>query len=198
MDDNKTTTKTKSPDLITESFDDARFMQDSSDKSRGMFFEQTDKSVVEDSANPETRVSDKRRKRLNITLTALALASVTAGAVGINALEGGNSNGESRGDIDGTIQSLTLNPEANLRHDPSAQYGENDNLVLNLGATVEINAVNDIRVLNDTNNGTWYGIPTADIKEVIPNLDTKGDKDNIIWVNEQGVAHIDRLQLPTE
>ena len=108
-------------------------------------------------------------------------------------MEGGNSNGAERGEIDTTIESITLNPDANFRFDPYAGKEENDNSVLQLGAEITIDANHDIQVLENTNNGTWYGIPFEHVQNVVPDV-SNTDKDGLLWVNEQGVGTIDRSQ----
>lgn len=136
----------------------------------------------------------------------LTTAGVTAGLVGIAAVgvtgiissEGGTSNGVERGVVNNSIESLTLNPDANIRLDPYVSTGDNNNNALHLGAKVTIDANHDIRVLTDTNNGTWYGIPIAEVKAVAPRAGSINDKDGILWVNEQGVEKVETTQLSTE
>jgi len=129
--------------------------------------------------------------------TAVVGGLLAIGVTGLANEQGGNANGAERGDTDTTIESITLNPDANLRFDPYAGEGEDNNRVLSLGAQITIDADHDIRVLEGTNNGTWYGISLEDVKEIVPSVDTT-DKDGIIWVNEQGVESIDRTELTTE
>lgn len=128
----------------------------------------------------------------------VVLAGVVLGAaMGIEAMHGGSENGADRGEIDPTIETIVLDPDANLRFDPSVKDEEENNLVLHPGAQVMIDANHDIRVLTDTNNGTWYAIPAEHLEAAIENFDDRGDKDDLIWVNEAGVADIVHTDLPT-
>ena len=147
---------------------------------------------------PESDIIEKPKFTKALILTGVALAGVaTAGIAGIASLEGGNNNGESVGATDVTIESITLNPEANLRFDPYIGEGEEDNSVLQLGAAITIDVNHDVQVLNNTNNGTWYGVPMAHIQEVVPTINTS-DKDGIIWVNWQGVENILHTEIETK
>lgn len=119
--------------------------------------------------------------------SAAAAASIIAGVAGLAATAGGSDNPE-RGEVDQSIESVTLNPDANIRQDPYVT--DEPNLAIpQLGAEVKIDAAHDIRVLEGTNNGTWYGINVDDITAKAPDA-AVNDKDGVVWVNEQGVESI--------
>lgn len=129
----------------------------------------------------------------NLGLLAAA-ASISAGAYGLSTMEGGNDNGAERGEVDQSIYSLTLSPDANLRYDPNMGNDDNNTLIGQPGEETLVVSEDGIRVLDDTNNGTWYGIDSSKLAEAIPNFNNRNDKDGIIWVNEQGVTHITHLE----
>lgn len=145
----------------------------------------------------EPRESGLFRKHPGLAVAGLVTIA-TVGVGGLVALEGGSSNGAERGTVDNSIESITLNPDANIRLDPYVGEGENNNDVLQLEAKVTIDVNHDIRVLEGTSNGTWYGIPISEVATVAPSASSINDKDGILWVNEQGVEKIETTQLPTK
>ncbi|HEY8885928.1 MAG TPA: hypothetical protein VIM31_00285 [Candidatus Microsaccharimonas sp.] len=140
-----------------------------------------------------------KHPRLTAAGVVVGLAGVaTLGVTGIASMNGGESNGAERGVQDGTIESITLAPGANIRFDPYMSDESTNTEALHLDTQVVIDANHDIRVLDGTNNGTWYGVPVADMTTAIPDIASKGDKDGIVWVNEQGVDNVERTQLDTK
>lgn len=121
-------------------------------------------------------------------------AMLAAGMYGLSTMEGGNANGAERGEVDQSIYSLTLSPDANLRHDPNTGDVNTNTLIGQPGEETVVVSEDGIRVLDDTNNGTWYGIESSKLAEAIPSFNNGNDKDGIIWVNEQGVTHITHLE----
>lgn len=122
-------------------------------------------------------------------------AAMAVGIAGLAAQGDGDNNSE-RGELQPSITSITINPDANLRLDPTVpdEYTA-PNIALELGAEVTIDATHDIRVLTDTNNGTWYGIDLEDISAKVPDAANVSDEDHIIWVNEQGVTSVQTDQV---
>lgn len=119
--------------------------------------------------------------------SAAAAASLIAGGFGLTGTAGGSDNPD-RGEVDENITSITLDPEANIRQDP--YVAEEPNIAIpQLGAEVKIDAAHDIRVLEGTNNGTWYGVDVEDVAAKVPDV-AANDKDGVVWVNEQGIESI--------
>jgi hypothetical protein len=140
----------------------------------------------------ETSASTKPRRKFPVVglTTGLVLSGIAAvGITGI-ASEAGGTNNPNQGVADPSIESVTLNPGANLRLDPWVGTGDQPTGVLQLDARVTIDANHDIRVLDDDKTGEWIGIPLADIKVSIPDINSEGDKDGILWVSEQGVDNV--------
>ncbi|MFZ1300973.1 MAG: hypothetical protein WAQ27_00095 [Candidatus Microsaccharimonas sp.] len=131
--------------------------------------------------------AERRARRRRIVLGTTAAVSLGLGVAGVISTAGGNNTPE-RGEANTAIHSITVNPDATFRLDPEvddATLGPNS--VLQLGAEFTIDINNDLRVLEGTNNGTWYGISKEDLAEVVPKVADVNDKDGYIWVNEQGV-----------
>ena len=135
-------------------------------------------------ASPQPR---RRPTAGQIGWSAAAAASIIAGGLGLASTAGGSDNPE-RGEVDQNITSITLDPEANIRQDPNVA-DEPNIAVPQLGAEVKIDAAHDIRVLEGTNNGTWYGINAEDITAKAPDA-AVNDKDGVVWINEQGIESI--------
>jgi hypothetical protein len=150
-------------------------------------------------AQPESDESSLFGKRPGLAITGL-VGVAALGVGGLVALEGGSPDGAERGTTDASIASITLNPDAHLRLDPYVGDPKNNtaNDALQLGAKVTIDANRDIRVLNGTSNGTWYGIPIDEVKAVAPSASSINDKDGILWVNEQGVENVAKTDLSTQ
>lgn len=153
----------------------------------------TTNSIPQEAHNalPATEKREHGPLKGTIAWSAVAAASIMAGAFGIAATSGGSDNPE-RGEADTTISSITLNSDAHVRQDP--YVADEPNLaVLHLEEPITINAGHDIRVLEGTNDGTWYGISAEDIVTQYPNIQIV-DKDGEVWVNEQGVQSISNNQ----
>lgn len=169
----------------------------SSDEQFDARTQQAARQSVEDGQIQHTPV--KRIMGVGLVVgTALAIP-IGVGVAGIAGEHGGSTNGAEEGKVDNSIYEVTLNPGANVRFDPYVGEGENNNEAIHLDSQVKIDAAHDIRVLSDTKNGTWYGIPMDEIKDLAPSIDT-ADKDSIVWVNEQGatVKTTDETQLPPQ
>lgn len=155
-------------------------------------------AVARRNFDQDTTAEPTSHRLRNAVIGTAAIGGVLAlGVAGLASEQGGSNNGETRGTADNTIESVTLNPDANIRFDPYVGEGEDNNEVLHLGAQITIDINHDARVLDGTNNGTWIGIPLDEIKTVVPDISTS-DKDGIVWVNEQGVKEIQRTQLETK
>lgn len=136
------------------------------------------------------RLNRKARFRRTLAIGATG-AAVTAGLAGIASFADGDDNSE-RGDLNPAISSITVTPDANFRLDPKVDDDTTGpNTALHLGAEFTIDTAHDIRVLEDTNNGTWYGIPIDDIEKVVPEAANVNDQDGLLWVNEQGVRSVE-------
>ena len=140
----------------------------------------------------------RRFSPLDIASAVFLGGMLTAGIASIAASEGGNSNGAERGTVDNTIESITLNTGANIRFDPYVGDNSTNTEALHLDAEVVINVKHDVRVLEGTNNGTWYGISVNEVEPSIPSIASENDKDGIVWVNEKGVKAIKRTDLTTK
>lgn len=114
----------------------------------------------------------------NFLVGAGATLGVVAGATGLVSAEGGTDNPD-RGELKPNIE-ITLSEDARLRNDPSVS----NNLVYETTQSVTVNTEDEVRVLNNTDNGTWYGVNKEDIAAAIPSFDGDNDKDGIVWVNE--------------
>lgn len=177
---------------FTQHTDDVLELQNAAEASR-----RYQEAQVNAQPSPQSNESGLFQK--HPILTTAALVGVAAvGFTGLTSLEGGNSNGSERGTVDTTIESITISPDATFRLDPKVGEGEENNNVLQLGARVTIDVNHDIRVLEDTNNGTWYGISTDEIAAVVPKVSSINDNDGILWINEQGVESVATTELPTE
>jgi hypothetical protein len=132
--------------------------------------------------NPETQKSpterEKRIRKLTIGAIGLVLGLATiTGATGCVA--------RSMGEVDKHITSVTIETGARLRSDPNVadvNNGDSPNLLATNDTTFTVEANNDIKSTNDSD---WYGIPAESLKRVDPDLDVSGDKDGVIWVNQQ-------------
>lgn len=146
-----------------------------------------------DYADAAKRVNEGHPVR-NTFIVAGVVGMAAAGVAGF-AAEMGPRGPETRGDIDTTIESITLSPDATLRTDPNLGDVNKATEVLHLDAQVVIDANHDIRVLTDTRNGTWYAIPLDEVQSVIPSANANQD---VLWVNEQGVVDVERTDLATQ
>lgn len=133
----------------------------------------------------------------------LGAVAVTAGWLLINGGGGSSSEedvyGVNEAELDGTIASVKLEEGANIRFDPYVS-GENQepNLVTSLEAPLVIDSNNDFKILDDTDDGRWIGIPVDTLQESYPGFDDRGDNDGIVWVNEQGIDSTTGVDLETK
>lgn len=131
----------------------------------------------------KSKTQSERTKKIN-----KALLSAVGAALAITTLAGatGCSKVEAK-PVDTTIESVTLDKGARLRSEPlvgDSLHGEG-NLLDTVDDTMTVEANQDIQVKEDLANGDWYGIPAESLKRVDPDLDIKGDKDGVVWVNTQ-------------
>ncbi|MFZ3010211.1 MAG: hypothetical protein WA030_04335 [Candidatus Microsaccharimonas sp.] len=151
------------------------------------------------SEKPPLHITERGK---NVIWGTAAATAIAAGITGIVVESGGNNNGPERGEVDTSIFSITLTPDANLRYDPNLGDVNTNTLIAQPGQETEVIGQSRIRVLEGTDDGTWYGLSTDWLADSIPHFDDNGDKDGIVWVNEQGVSHVTHLedidiQLPT-
>lgn len=145
--------------------------------------------IQEPASEPEVPQRQPRLTRRQALGAGLVLATtLTAGVVGLHNEAGGNNSPE-RGELDQTIHSIILDPGANLRNDPFIA-DEPNSVAEPISKTITIETPHGVRVENNTNNGTWYGIEKEDLAVAIPNAANANDKDGIIWVNEQRVETV--------
>lgn len=149
------------------------------------------RSESQPSQNVEPRPS--RLAQAGVGIAAGAALLVGVGAVHESA---GGSDSPERGELDQTVNSIVLNPDANLRNDPTTEGVNGPNLVANPGQEVTIAPEGDVRVVESDDNGTWYGIQAEDLATQVPDVAATNDKDGVVWVNEQGIASIDRNETP--
>ena len=150
------------------------------------------------SISSAAEIARRRFSPLEIGSAVFLGAMLTVGVASIAASEGGNSNGAERGTVDNTIESITLSDGANIRFDPYVGDDSTNTEALHLDAKVVINVKHDVRVIDGTNNGTWYGINVNEVAASIPSIASANDKDGIVWVNGQGVEAIKRTDLTTK
>jgi len=150
------------------------------------------------SGAPKLHISERGKTAL---YGGLAIASIGVAAISLNSMEGGSSHNE-KGEIDPSITSITLADDVNVRFDPYVADAENNNLALHLvDHPITITNPNTL-VLNDTDDGTWYGLSASYFENpnVLPDVDFKSstDKDGIVWINEQGISKVEHSEEPTE
>lgn len=107
-----------------------------------------------------------------------------------------NEHPELLGDLDPSIESITLKPDANIRHDHRVpSHAEEPNIAANRpGKETKIPMPNGTNVFHDV-NGNWYQITDDQAKEVgLKNV--KKDKDRKLWINDQGIGSINRNDTP--
>lgn len=96
------------------------------------------------------------------------------------------------GEIDSSIDTLYVETGARWRHDPYTDSGNPDGsstYIDEQGDSIMIEADSNIRVMEDKDNGDWYGVPVEALKSVDPDFEPEGDKDGVIWVNT-AKAHV--------
>jgi hypothetical protein len=144
---------------------------------------------------PPLRITERgKRVRDGLIIGGISAPLIAGGILGIAHEAGGNENGAERGEVAADIYALTLSPDANLRYDPNMGDENTSTLIGQPGEETIVVGESRIRVLEGTNNGTWYGLRSDWLADSIPNFNDGGDKDGIIWVNEQGVTHITHIE----
>lgn len=144
---------------------------------------------------PPLRATERGKKvRNGLIIGGISVPLLALGITGIAGEAGGNDNGAERGEIAADIFSLTLSPDANLRYDPNMGDVNTNTLIGQPGQETVVVGESRIRVLPDTDNGTWYGLNRDWLADAIPHFNDGGDTDGLIWVNEQGVTHITHLE----
>jgi hypothetical protein len=145
----------------------------------------------------------KNHKGETALYSGLGAVALGAAIALLNSGGGGSSEREAYGldevEIDGTIASVSLVEGANIRFEPYvSDETQAPTLIETLDAPVTINANHDLRVLDDTNNENWIGIPIETVKQSYPEFDDRGDNDGIVWVNEQGIDSTEKIDLETK
>lgn len=116
---------------------------------------------------------------------ALTGAAVFGTGAALAEMNGGSDNPE-RGEADPAITSLVIDADSNLRNDPNVDR-TTPNKIGSPKDRTEITVTHPVRIFYDSANGIWYGVHEDDL----PN-GGRGDKDGVIWVNEQGVRGVTR------
>ncbi len=126
-----------------------------------------------------------------LTKGLLAGATVAFGVATLNSIAGGAELSPEKYETDTTIRSLTLSPGADILHNP---FNEEDltSIAQPDAAAVTIETPDGVHVYEGegTNNDIWYGVEP----HKIPNLPVNNDKDNIVWINEQGIESVERSE----
>lgn len=203
MDEKETPTLIPKETTLDEHFDDVIRMNASSAGRRLTEETPVITSVADQAENPISAGDNSAAAEAQDTTTGRRITAggalrggAAVGAIGLailgwNAMEGGNDNGNERGEVITGVASIELNDDARFRNDPHVEDNDGStNRVLELNTPVTIDINDDIRRLDNTNNGTWYGISTEDLAVQYPSVLSSGDKDGIVWVNEQGVDSI--------
>lgn len=132
--------------------------------------------------------TERDKKIKKITKFALGIALATTIIAAGKSFEGGSKSAEAFGEINPQIASITLQQEANLRYDPVVAGGEDNNIIESTEKPIHIETNGDVRVHADEANGDWYGIPVAEVRKADPTFKDHGDKDGVVWVNQQGAS----------
>ena len=112
------------------------------------------------------------------------LGAVATGAlISFNSLRGG-TNDPSRFEHNPAVTSVTLEEDARVRYDPNVENTEGGNLIDVVDQAITVPTVNGVYTHVEFRNGKWIGVDPASI----PNFDSKGDKDNIVWINEGKIS----------
>ena len=143
--------------------------------------------------SPEKQPKNKLTKKgENVVLGTVAFGLAAGAIIGINgALEASaveQAEKEAAMPLDTSIVSIDLSENARLRSEFHTGSANNLTLVNELDERTTIDTPDGVRVLKNTTNGTWYGFEAHQL----PNFDESNEE--IIWVNEQGVASIERVE----
>ena len=136
-----------------------------------------------DSRQLEARTGLNERDKTTIIIVSLGALAVAAALLAHNALDGGSENPTKFGEIDHGITEVTINPGANINHDPFVSDADNNNLVTTAHHELVIETPEGAYLRENTNNGDWAGLTLAQIQEADPTFVSDGDKDNVFWVN---------------
>lgn len=135
----------------------------------------------------------------NIAFVAGA-ASITAGMYGLSTNnQGGNEHLPPNTELISSSHILRLDEGATLRFDPIPKDdADNHNGVLFLEDQLDVISVGYI---TGTDNGIWYAVTPDSLRDALAGSqpeekvdEIRSDKDNLIWVNEQGVADVAPLE----
>ena len=116
------------------------------------------------------------------TTALVGMGVLAASLAGLDSLKGG-SNDPARFEQNPNVQAVHIEEGANLRYDP---YVDQDNYIATLGQEVTVTTPGGIHQHEELHNGHWLGVNATDI----PNFDAKGDKDGIIWINQQTATEV--------
>ena len=109
---------------------------------------------------------------------ALGVVAATALYTGLNETRGG-SNDPGRFEHTTNVTSVHLSEGGNVRYDP---YVDTDTPPIEtLSQDMTITTPDGTYQHAEFHNGNWIGVKATDI----PNFDAQGDKDGIVWINEQ-------------
>ena len=118
------------------------------------------------------------RDHNKLVSTAALGALAIAGIASLKGLEGG-SNDPSRFAHDTNVTQVHFDEGANIRYDPLVDSDTPP--ITTLDKSITIDTPNGAYSQQEFHNGEWIGVDAANI----PGFDAKGDKDGIVWVNEQ-------------
>lgn len=124
------------------------------------------------------RGMDFVRRHDKLATTAVSALAITGLAIGLKSLEGG-SNNPSRFDHNTNVTQVHFDEGANVRYDPNVDSDTAP--ITTLDKSIDITTPSGDYGLDEMHNGHWVGVDAANI----PGFDAKGDKDGIVWVNEQ-------------
>ena len=132
-----------------------------------------------------------RRVIGRIGATGLGLA-LLIGAGGVLKDLNGGSNSPEQGEII-SVNSVTFNENATFRTDPYVPDGD-PNIAFNnpLTSPLEVDVSDSTIRITDDENKEWFGFPKSIIEDNIPNTGNINDKDNVIWVNWQGLDDVEK------
>lgn len=117
------------------------------------------------------------------------VASIAVGTYGCASLSSESQRGSTyEGPVDSRISAINLDNGATIRSEPKMDSTQDftnrlDTLELGDGKSIRVPTPNGVYV-EDDNNGTWYGIPAAELTDVA-NVNISNDRDGIVWINEQ-------------
>lgn len=108
----------------------------------------------------------------------LGLTAVGIAAGSMFNLSGGNSDPD-KYKPDPSLTSVTFEEGANIRYEP---FVDNDMVpIKTLDSAMTFDTPDGAYVTEEFHNGTWIGTKADNI----PNFDSAGDRDGVVWVNTQ-------------